>query len=438
MQTLQRPYLHIKSNGFDSKLLIYRNEMGIDEEKLEIDPRISDLSDQDHLSVLDRNGNTMLIKAINDHKDKIALELIAKIDSKRIFEQKDKQKIPVLYYAINDGKDELSMAIIEKGADVNIVDEYGFNSLVYAIHRESQDVVINRESQDVVINLLLDKGVDYKHKFKWDGLDYDMIDLAVSVNYLHPIAKILEKDPKFVENKFRSKHDQSLIEEVFLKRENLDSAKFLLNYIDDVNLKNKEGKTLLHYLAKIKKINNQFVCDLAEYLLGKGADCNIKSNSQETALEYAIKNENFDLTKLLLERGAKLTGQAFKNIFESKSEELINFFQAEFKNFKIELFDDIDDSLTDVYLKNSTVGILYYREKYLNLAIKLIEKNPREAKKIDPKEIILNCNDSSPERGKDRHKLFKEFYDRALGNYLGGKTDTEALEYKQKVFFYYA
>ena len=68
----------------------------------------------------------------------------------------------------------------------------------------------------------------------------------------------------------------------------------------DVNEKDRDGKTALHYAA----VNN--VENAAELLISYGADFSIKDIVGKTPLHYAIEHDSEETANLLLSHGAKI------------------------------------------------------------------------------------------------------------------------------------
>lgn len=81
-----------------------------------------------------------------------------------------------------------------------------------------------------------------------------------------------------------------------------DKTKRFLSFIGVLNLnkKNDAGQTLLHQAIE----NNQ--TDVAKYLVDKGADLNLPDTKGNTPLHIATKNNQTEVTKYLVDKGARL------------------------------------------------------------------------------------------------------------------------------------
>ncbi len=86
---------------------------------------------------------------------------------------------------------------------------------------------------------------------------------------------------------------------------------WLLKKGANLNTKNNEGKTPLHYAVIDNKydyvIDNKY--DYFKFLLKKGANLNTQDNEGKTPLYYALIDDKYDYFKLLLEKGANLNTQ---------------------------------------------------------------------------------------------------------------------------------
>lgn len=91
----------------------------------------------------------------------------------------------------------------------------------------------------------------------------------------------------------------------------------------DINGKDKQGKTLLHYAVEKNKL------DLIKLLIYRGADINQVDINGNTALYKAIDARHTELISLLEDRSAKLNNKDLKQLKHSNIPKYINSFQID-------------------------------------------------------------------------------------------------------------
>ena len=81
-----------------------------------------------------------------------------------------------------------------------------------------------------------------------------------------------------------------------------EMAEFLISLGADVNSKDNDGDTPLHWSAS----SSNKPLDLIKFLIDSGADVNAKDNGGWSPLYYAVRTHNIAIAKLLIEAGADL------------------------------------------------------------------------------------------------------------------------------------
>ncbi|MDR0288701.1 MAG: ankyrin repeat domain-containing protein [Rickettsiales bacterium] len=93
----------------------------------------------------------------------------------------------------------------------------------------------------------------------------------------------------------------------------------------DINAKDSQGRTALHYAACFNDTN------MAELLLDARADINTKDDQGRTALHYAACFNNTDMVELLLDAGAKTNikdNNGKKPLSLAKNKEIIDLLRG--------------------------------------------------------------------------------------------------------------
>jgi len=179
-----------------------------------------------------------------------------------------------LHQAVNDINEEKVHALIEKGLDVNALDEEGKT----ALHIASP---IGRYS---LVKYLVEHGakVHIKDKQHKTALVY-----AIEKNRIKVIIYL----SKIANEQEEKEEDDGLF--VAAKNGNMDFVAYELSR-SDINRVNKDGKTALHIAAEA----GQF--EIVAFLLNLGADRKLLDYDGRTALNYAKLSGNKKLSELLI------------------------------------------------------------------------------------------------------------------------------------------
>jgi ankyrin repeat protein len=188
-----------------------------------------------------------------------------------------------LHKSVYSGNVKLVEILLDNGADPNIIKN---------IEDETWDTTpLNLACERLnipIIKLLLEHGAipndnDDETNLFWIFENYE----ASSEQKIDAIKLLLEHGYKFY------RYDYSQL--IGLKDDDIEIAKFLLQYIQDPDIKNK---ALLNVAKKDQP-------EMVILLLDNGADPNtIDKYNKDTPLIHAIDNENLPMMILLLDRGA--------------------------------------------------------------------------------------------------------------------------------------
>ncbi len=217
------------------------------------------------------NGETLVHTVARSGADADILKFLE--ENKLNLSQKDKQGTTPLMLAASRGKTDFVAYWLDKN-EVNAVSSEGQTALSNAVAFNSPEVV----------QLLLDKGADVKVKNKeGQNLYFVLVDSyrpgRGSLDRFNAILEKLQKAGLPVETNGLllhtafGKNDTKLMDRVLELGEN-------------INAKDKDGYTVLHYAAMKSK-------DLAlmQYLVEKGADSSIATEFDESVTDLIAENE---------------------------------------------------------------------------------------------------------------------------------------------------
>lgn len=189
----------------------------------------------------DNDGNTPFMNATSSSNDIETINLL--LANIKDINQQNKKGVSALAFAVKNNSLEVVKFLLEKGADVNAIDDNGDNLVSYLIQSYDSQ---KPQNFDAKITLLQQKGLDVASPQKNGNTIYH---LAVA------------------------KNDVSLV-------------KLVERYQSDINSKNSEGMTALHKAALIAKDDV-----LLKYLMNIGARKEVVTDLNETAYDLASENE---------------------------------------------------------------------------------------------------------------------------------------------------
>ena len=242
----------------------------------------------DVLNLRDKKGKTLLHWAVvynNAPLVKQLLKLGANVNDQ------DFDGFTPLYYALSKKNYTMAKLLIESGADVNIKDFHGNTPLHYALKHS-----LNMK----FVELLVKNGAELEDTFLKSASDfpeYQKEQLTWKAVWNGWIPAKSKFSQRIVFRKFVS----------FMKEGDEKSIQRLLSLIaqgkirnDVLNLRDKKGKTLLHWAVVY---NN---APLVKQLLKLGANVNDQDFDGFTPLYFALSKKNYTMAKLLIESGANV------------------------------------------------------------------------------------------------------------------------------------
>jgi len=183
-----------------------------------------------------------------------------------------------LHEAVTDINEKKVHALVEKGVDVNALNNKGQTALHLA-------APIGRYS---LVKYLVEHGADVhiKDKFHKTPLVY-----AIEKNQIKVVMYLSKRA-----NKSEAKYEINGLFESAERGDINALAYFLEKY--DINLKNEDGKTALHIACEAGQY------EVVSFLLDSGADKNILDDDGRDALNYAKLSRNKKIILLLMENNA--------------------------------------------------------------------------------------------------------------------------------------
>ena len=247
-----------------------------------------------------KNYNNKLIDFITE-KEKI--EDIQKI--KRLMNKVDINGKSILMLSIIKKKTEICKLLIENGADVNIQDNHGKTALMYGIEKGITDICeLLIESKNINLNIMSKNN-------NWSAIDY-----ALDYNNIKIVKLLIEKNG-YDKNYFYLSIilEKNNLLEIYNKNNHLynETCKLLIKRGHGIDLKNSryngksETRNTIPLFLSIENKNDE----ITKLLIKKGANLQIKDKVGFTPLYMAIKFDNStEVCNLLIESDASLLNLA--------------------------------------------------------------------------------------------------------------------------------
>ena len=192
--------------------------------------------------------------------------------------------------------------LLEKGADINAKDNYGWTPLVQAIHE--CECGCECECSKEVIKILLEKGADINAK---DNYGRTPLMHAIQYGCSEEVIKILLE--KGADINAKDNYGRTPLMHAIQYGCSEEVIKILLDKGADVNAKDKNGCTPLMHAIHECECSKEVI----KILLEKGADINAKDNYGWTPLMHAIHECECECSKevikILLEKGADINAK---------------------------------------------------------------------------------------------------------------------------------
>ncbi len=224
-----------------------------------------------------------------------------------------------LLKAADEGRLEDVSKLLEKGADVNAKDDYGWTALMLACANGDMDMFGELTSR---------KDIDFKAKdiTGKTALDYDKSGILQGVlteellrasrnGWLGDVSKLLEQGADI---EARNGYDRTALMWA-CERDHTDVARLLLEKGADVNAKDEDGNTAFDYdnSGTLQGIMNEELLkackegrfDDVPKWLEKGADVNARAEDGSTPLMWVVMEGDVKTAKLLIQKGADVNAK---------------------------------------------------------------------------------------------------------------------------------
>lgn len=266
------------------------------------------------------SDNPLLVSIFNG-RDKIAEYLIESGADVNYICSNEKS---ILYYLAEQGVITYCERIIDKGADINFVTKDGKSVLQCTIESnfdsltnmllDKEDILVTKENIDTAIMNINKKQYSNCYGYLKKLLEHnDNVDRQI-YNSIFECQKLLNEEIKdeniyLVSGAVAIFGQSNVLDEIIknnnvdIKRlyllacryGNIDNVKYLLSKGVDINSANDIGKTAVEIAVE----NNQN--EVVNYLLDSGVEVKgRKGTNYDDILTYAVKNDNYDITKLLI------------------------------------------------------------------------------------------------------------------------------------------
>lgn len=285
---------------------------------------INGIEKEELFSQKHNNGNNLITLAIVSN-NKSALKMLLKkgID----YSEKNNEGYSPIHYLASESIEDSDMNemldyLLEAGADIDTADDNNSNTILHI-------AVINQLPN--ITKYLLGKGADISIT---NSRGLTPLHLSVFYGNIDIFKMILEKSHEINEEYLFELTSQAI------KFERLDILEILL---DIQGLSNHDKHNLLYY-AVYRNENNIFKMVIDKYVGSVDLDhiyTNCKDIDEDDLLSLSLRNNNIDITKILLEKGAINIDRA---LLLAISRNLSEFSSLFINNFDLQTISSVKDS----------------------------------------------------------------------------------------------
>lgn len=236
---------------------------------------------------------------------------------RRNIDVRNKSNKTPFWKACRYGQKEIARMLLNSGADINHTDDRGRTPIYMAVKHDHEDTVkyVLKHEPDLNIQdtagetalfqsvkkyftdttrMLLEACIDLNIQ---NNNGETSLYMAAKYNHFETFELLLDNgaDPNIVTDE-----DKSILFFLFNNHYMYEFRKFIKLETVDLNMTNKDGKTILYELCDDlpDNLNEEQRSDLILELIHLGADVSIKSNEGITPFEAALKNHQFNVVGL--------------------------------------------------------------------------------------------------------------------------------------------
>ena len=281
------------------------------------------------INATDINGSTLLHFASRYAEQEI-VELLLKSNQISVNATNNNRRTPLMLACLNGGRLDYMKTLIQYGADINARDIDGKTLLYYASRYSKQEILefllisnqisVNATNNNQITLLmfacfnggrldnmktLIEYGADINAKFN-DGST--LLQLASLCSKQETVEFLLNSNQVSVN---ATKNIQAIpLMFACFKGGRLDNLKTLIQYGADINARDIDGSTLLHYASRYSKQ------EIVEFLLKLNQiSVNACNNNQATRLMFACSDGGrLDNMKTLIQYGADINARCINGV----------------------------------------------------------------------------------------------------------------------------
>ena len=207
-------------------------------------------------------------------------------------DHRDNEHNTALNYAVENNKIEVVGDLLERGANVNNINNNNQTPLIIAALKNFYNIE-NKLINENIINILLEEGVDINHQ---DNENNTALKYAMENGKIEVVNNLLDRNASI---------DERLIENFFIDAINSDNRTGIIKLLLDRRLVEynfqRYNNPRINYDHFYTFIKNGII-DIVRLFLDSDADPNY--NRPFRPIFYAIESNNLELVKLLIKKGA--------------------------------------------------------------------------------------------------------------------------------------